>query len=315
MAEPLVVAALYRFTPWTDPAAIRGPLEHVCRSNGVRGTVLLATEGINGTVAGTRAGVDTVLAHLRTLPGCSDLIPRESTAPRQPYRRMKVRVKREIVTMGAGDVDPTAAVGHYVDPQDWNDLIAADDVVLIDTRNDYEVAIGTFSGAIDPGTQRFRDFPGWWQANAQHFQGKRIAMFCTGGIRCEKSTSWLRQHGVEDVFHLRGGILAYLEQIPPTDSRWAGQCFVFDSRVSVGHGLQPGDHTLCHACRRPLSAEQTQHPAYARGVSCHRCIDERSPQDRLRYAERQRQVDLAARRGEDHLAAEVIARGNTAGSG
>lgn len=315
MTAPLVVAALYRFTPWADPAAFRAPLATVCAAGEVKGTLLLATEGINGTIAGPREGVDAVLAHLRTLPGCSDLTARESTAARQPFRRMKVRVKREIVTLGAGDVDPTASVGHYVDPQDWNDLITADDVVVIDTRNDYEVAIGTFDGAIDPGTQRFRDFPDWWQRHAQQFEGKRIAMFCTGGIRCEKSTSWLRQQGLDEVFHLKGGILGYLEQIPAADSRWTGECFVFDGRVSVGHGLQQGAHHLCHACRRPLTTAQTQDAAYEPGVSCHRCIDERSAADRLRYAERQRQVELAARRGEDHLGQGDPRGAKEAGSG
>ena len=301
MPGPVVVAALYRFTPWPDPAAHRAPLEQVCAAHGVKGTVLLATEGLNGTIAGARGGIDAVMAHLRHLPGCADLTARESTATHIPFRRMKVRVKREIVTMGAGPVDPTASAGHYVDPQDWDALLAAEDVVVIDTRNDYEVAIGTFRGAVDPGTRRFRDFPDWWRANARRFEGKRIAMFCTGGIRCEKSTSWLREQGVADVLHLRGGILAYLEQADPADSRWDGECFVFDSRVSVGHGLQPGEHHLCHACRRPLTAAQLEHPAHVRGVSCHRCIDERSAADRERYAERQRQVDLAAARGRDHL--------------
>jgi UPF0176 protein len=298
---PVTVAALYRFTRWADPSAVRGPLEAVCEDNGVRGSLLLATEGVNGTIAGSRAGIDAVIAHLRTLPGCADLTARLSTADAMPFRRLKVRVKREIVTLGAGDVDPTAAVGHYVDPQDWDELIAADDVVVIDTRNDYEVAIGTFRGAVDPSTSRFRDFPAWWREHAEQFAGKRVAMFCTGGIRCEKSTSWLRGQGVDDVFHLRGGILAYLEQVPAEDSSWEGGCFVFDERVSVGHGLEPGDHLLCHACRRPLTPEQAADPAYEEGVSCHRCIDERSDGARARYAERQRQVRLAAQRGEHHL--------------
>lgn len=297
----VAVAAFYRFTAWPDPRALREPLQAVCDAGGVTGSVLLATEGVNGTIAGHRPAVDAVVAHLRGLPGCADLALRWSSAPQPPFRRMKVKVKREIVTLGAGPVDPTRSAGRYVSPEEWDEVIAADDVVVIDTRNDYEVAIGTFRGAVDPGTASFRDFPAWWRAHASELEGKRIAMFCTGGIRCEKSTSWLREQGVEDVVHLRGGILAYLEQIASEDSSWEGECFVFDSRVSVGHGLVSGDHLLCHACRRPLTRAVAADPAYEAGVSCPRCIHERSPQDRSRYAERQRQVKLAAERGEVHL--------------
>ncbi|CAN5310366.1 rhodanese-related sulfurtransferase [soil metagenome] len=302
MTDPVVVAALYRFTAWPDPAVHRAALIEVCEANAVTGTLLLAQEGINGTIAGSRTGIDAVLDRIRSLPGCADLTAHESQAPSSPFRRIKVKLKREIVTLGAGPVDPTANVGTYVAPEDWNDLIAAHDVVVIDTRNEYEVSVGTFEGAVDPGTDAFRDFPAWWEANADRFAGKRIAMFCTGGIRCEKSTSWLLQQGVEDVHHLRGGILSYLELVPAEDSRWEGECFVFDGRVSVGHGLEPGALLLCHACRRPLTADQAVHEAYVEGVSCHRCIDERTPEDRRRYAERQRQVQLAAGRGADHLA-------------
>ncbi len=297
----MIVAALYRFTSFPDPAPLREALQRRCDDHGVRGTLLLAHEGINGTIAGTREGVDAVVAHIRTLPGCAGLTTKESVAPSMPFKRMKVRLKSEIVTLGAGPVDPLSSAGTYVDPTDWNDLIAADDVVVIDTRNDYEVAIGTFEGAVDPGTTRFRDFPSWWAANADTFADKRVAMFCTGGIRCEKSTSWLRMQGVEEVFHLRGGILSYLEHVPEEESRWQGECFVFDDRVSVGHGLQPGPHGLCHACRRPVTPEQQQHPDYQPGVSCHRCVHERTPEDRERYAERQRQVELAARNGRSHI--------------
>ena len=204
---------------------------------------------------------------------------------------MKVRLKREIVTMGQPDVDPTAATGRYVTPQDWNALILADDVAVIDTRNDYEVEIGSFAGAVDPGTRSFRDFPEWWRANADRFAGKRIAMFCTGGIRCEKSTNFLIGEGVPEVFHLKGGILKYLEEMPEEDSLWRGECFVFDRRVSLGHGLRQGEHTLCHACRRPLAPEDRARPDYEEGVSCHRCIGEYTEADRIRFRERQRQAD------------------------
>ncbi|MDB6182807.1 rhodanese-related sulfurtransferase [Paracoccus fistulariae] len=287
----LTVAALYHFTRFADPEALRGPLAKTACAHGVRGTLLLAPEGINGTIAGSRAGIDAVLDHIRSLPGCADLDWKESTADSMPFGKMKVRLKREIVTMGQPDVDPTASVGHYVEAQDWNALISAPDVAVIDTRNDYEVEIGSFDGAIDPGTRSFRDFPAWWQANKHRFHNKRIAMFCTGGIRCEKSTNYLLSQGVEDVFHLKGGILKYLEEVPEAESKWQGECFVFDKRVSLGHGLTQGTHDLCHACRRPLSAADKQRSEYEEGVCCHRCADEYSDADRARFRERQKQVE------------------------
>ena len=286
----LIVAALYHFTRFEDPAALRAQLLSVCESAGVRGTVLLAPEGINGTIAGTREGIDLVLAHIRAMPGCAGLVWKESSAAAMPFGRMKLRLKREIVTMGVPGTDPTAHVGRYVAPADWNALISAPDVAVIDTRNDYEVAIGTFRGAVDPGTRSFRDFPAWWRDNAHRFAGKRIAMFCTGGIRCEKSTNFLLGEGVAEVFHLQGGILKYLEEVPEQDSLWDGACFVFDQRVSLTHGLAPGGHLLCHACRRPLAPEDTARLDYEEGVCCHRCVDEYSDADRARFRERQRQV-------------------------
>lgn len=295
------IAALYHFTRFDDPATLRGPLYDLAVSQGVTGSLLLAREGINGTIAGPRAGIDAVLAHIRTLPGCADLHWKEATAADQPFGKMKVRLKKEIVTMGVADVDPRASVGHYVLPQDWNELIRQDDVVVIDTRNDYEVAIGTFEGAVDPETATFREFPAWWQANKDRFHNKRVAMFCTGGIRCEKSTNYLISQGVEDVYHLKGGILEYLEQIPAEDSTWEGECFVFDGRVSVGHGLVEGPHVMCHACRRPLLPADLQRPEYEDGVSCHQCMDEFDDSRRERFRERQRQIALATARGERHL--------------
>jgi UPF0176 protein len=290
------VAALYHFTRFDDPAALKAPLARVCCGSGVKGTLLLAPEGINGTIAGTRDGIDAVLAHIRGLPGCADLEWKESTASHPPFGKMKVRLKREIVTMHQPDVDPRARTGHYVDPLDWNDLIRAPDVVTIDTRNDYEVAIGTFEGAVNPETASFGDFPAWWEANRARFEGKRVAMFCTGGIRCEKSTNYLLGQGVEEVFHLKGGILKYLEDVPEQDSAWKGACFVFDNRVSVGHGLREGPHLLCHGCRRPILPEDTARPEFERGVSCHHCIAETSEDDKARFRERQRQMDLARAR-------------------
>jgi UPF0176 protein len=231
------VAALYKFAPFDDPAALRQPLLDLCAAQGVKGTLLLAGEGINGTIAGPEAGIAAVVAHIRALPGCADLDVKYSAAAAMPFQRLKVRPKKEIVTMKVPGIDPSRDVGRYVAPSDWNAVIADPDTVVIDTRNGFEVDYGSFDGAIDPQTKSFGDFPGWWRDHAADFAGKRIAMFCTGGIRCEKSTAYLRSEGVDDVVHLKGGILAYLEQVPEAASRWHGSCFVFDERVSVGHGL------------------------------------------------------------------------------
>jgi UPF0176 protein len=299
------VAALYKFTAFDDPAALRGPLLKLCEQVGIKGTLLLAKEGINGTIAGSDNALAAVLDHIRALPGCADLDVKFSHAPQMPFNRMKVRVKREIVTMGEPDIDPRLAVGHYVDPHDWNALIADPNTVLIDTRNDYEVAVGTFQGAVDPHTSSFRDFPEWFRQHREELLAgkKRVAMFCTGGIRCEKSTSFLRAEGVEDVYHLKGGILKYLEQVPEEQSLWQGECFVFDERVTVRHGLEPGSYALCRACRRPLDDTALAHPDYVEGVSCPACINERSDAQRAGYAERQRQEALAKGRGELHVGA------------
>ncbi|TNF64880.1 MAG: rhodanese-related sulfurtransferase [Rhodobacteraceae bacterium] len=296
------ICALYHFTRFEDPGAIRGPLAALCCSRGVKGTLLLAREGINGTIAGDTAAIDAVLEHIRGLPGCAGLEWKDSWSEVPPFPRMKVRLKAEIVTMGQPDVDPVARTGHYVEPAEWNALIDDPDVAVIDTRNDYEVAIGTFRGAVDPGTASFRDFPAWWEANRDRFAGKKIAMFCTGGIRCEKSTNYLMNQGVNQVFHLKGGILKYLEEVPPEDSAWQGECFVFDNRVSVGHGLVPGPHLLCHGCRRPILPEDRDHPDYEEGVACHHCAPETSDADKARFRERARQIRLARARGESHMA-------------
>jgi len=298
------VAALYKFTPFADPASLRAPLLTLCEHMCVRGTLLLAPEGINGTIAGDRAGIDAVLAHIRTLPGCGDLEWKESIASEMPFGRMKVRLKREIVTMGQPDIDPRTGTGHYVEAADWNALISAPDVVVIDTRNDYEVSIGTFEGALDPQTRSFSEFPAWWRENARRFDNKRIAMFCTGGIRCEKSTNFLLREGVPEVYHLKGGILKYLETVPQDESLWQGECFVFDQRVSLAHGLAKGSHGMCHACRRPLSETSQPDPAYEEGVSCPACRDSFTDADRARFRERQRQFELARARGAAHLGAD-----------
>jgi UPF0176 protein len=299
------VCALYHFTRFDAPDALRQPLLDLCREASITGTLLLAHEGINGTVAGPKAGIDRLVAHISALPGCQDFVYKLSTAQERPFSRMKVRLKKEIVTMGQPDVDPRASVGHYVEPKDWNELIRSPDVAVIDTRNDYEVAIGTFEGAVDPETATFRDFPAWWDKNKDRFHNKRIAMFCTGGIRCEKSTNWLMSQGVEDVYHLKGGILKYLEEVPEDDSTWEGECFVFDGRVSVGHGLKEGPHLLCFACRRPILPEDKDRAEYEHGVSCHQCFGETTEEDKDRFRERQKQIALSKARGERHLHADI----------
>lgn len=249
---PISIAALYQFAPFDDPAALRPDLQAVCAAGGVRGTLILASEGINGTIAGEPAGVKAVLAHIRALPGCAPLDVKFSEAERLPFGRLKIRIKREIVTLGVVGVDAAREAGTRVDPRDWNRLIDDPGTLVIDTRNDYEVAIGSFRGAISPDTRSFTEFPAWVEAHRDELaQAERIAMFCTGGIRCEKSTALLRQAGFRDVFHLRGGILGYLEAIPEAESRWQGECFVFDERVSVGHNLAPGAHRMCPACGWP----------------------------------------------------------------
>ncbi|MGD9294751.1 MAG: rhodanese-related sulfurtransferase [Roseobacter sp.] len=291
-----IIAALYHFTRFEEPAALKPALLDLCVAKGIMGTLLIAPEGINGTIAGRRNGIDAVLAHIRALPGCADLDWKEAASDRAPFGKMKVRIKREIVTMGQPDVDPRARVGHYVGPDAWNDLIRREDVAIIDTRNDYEVAIGTFEGAVNPETRSFGEFPAWWEENRHRFHNKKIAMFCTGGIRCEKSTNYLLGQGIEDVYHLKGGILKYLEEIPEEESSWKGECFVFDNRVSVGHGLKEGPHLLCHGCRQPILPEDTERPEFEAGVSCHNCFDKTTEFDKQRFRERQKQIALARER-------------------
>jgi len=313
MPAPYRVSALYKFTPFPDCAALRGPLQAVCDANEVKGTLLLAPEGINGTIAGPPEGIAQALAHIRALPGCADLEVKDSSATEPPFYRMKVRLKREIVTMGQPDIDPLTDVGHYVAPADWNALISQPDTILIDTRNDYEVAIGAFEGAIDPKTRTFREFPDWFRSHRDALlaEGKtpKIAMYCTGGIRCEKATAFVKAEGLDEVYHLQGGILKYLETVPQEDSLWRGECFVFDQRVSVVHGLEQGVHTLCHACRLPVSPADRAHPAYVEGISCPACIEVRNDDQRASYAERQRQVELAGQRGEAHVGVKPPEKG------
>jgi len=300
-STPFRVAALYRFVRLEHYESLRQPLAAFCCGRGIKGTLLLAREGINGTVAGSEAAIAELIDHLEAMPEFAGLDVKYSAAGEMPFHRMKVRLKKEIVTMGVADIDPLTGAGAYVEPQDWNALIADPGTVVVDTRNDYEVRLGTFAGAVDPKTQSFRDFPEWVERNRDALAGRKVAMFCTGGIRCEKATAYVRSLGIEDVFHLKGGILKYLEEVPAEESLWQGECFVFDERVSVAHGLETGDAELCRACRRPLTAADRLSPKFAEGISCERCHDERSAEDRARYAERHRQVELAAARGRQHI--------------
>ncbi|SDA36803.1 rhodanese-related sulfurtransferase [Sphingomonas sp. NFR15] len=305
MNAPLLIriAALYRFARFDDPATLRARLHDLCAGLGIKGTLLLAREGINGTIAGGDAAIETVVTAIRALPGCAGAEIKYAHAAEMPFHRLKVRLKREIVTMGEPEIDPLEDVGTYVAPADWNALIARPDTVVIDTRNAYEVRVGSFEGAIDPGTDTFSDFPRWFREHQSDLAGKTIAMFCTGGIRCEKATAFVKAQGFDSVFHLHGGILKYLEEVPAEESRWQGECFVFDERVAVGHGLSPGSHALCRACRMPVSPEDLASPLYEEGVSCPACHGTRDAEKRARLAERHRQVKLAESRGEAHVGA------------
>jgi UPF0176 protein len=272
---PICVAALYQFTPFADHEALREPLLARMQEVGVTGSLLLAHEGINGTIAGSDNAIAAVLGHIRKLPGCADIEVKFSRAPSMPFMRTKVKLKREIVTMGEPEIDPLLGVGTYIEATDWNALISDPDTIVIDTRNDYEVAIGSFDGAIDPRTRSFREFPDWFRAERERLLGEgkapKVAMYCTGGIRCEKSTAFLKSEGVEEVFHLKGGILKYLENIPEEESLWRGECFVFDERVSVKHRLEPGTHGRCKACGRAVNKEEMASPHYVNGESCPAC--------------------------------------------
>ncbi|MCZ4314923.1 rhodanese-related sulfurtransferase [Comamonadaceae bacterium G21597-S1] len=311
-----LTAALYKFVELPDHARWQAPLLTLCREHDVKGTLLLAPEGINGTIAGLPQGVRAVLQWLRSDARLADLEHKESWADTPPFHRMKVRLKAEIVTMHVPGLRPAAMAGRYVPPQAWNALIRQPDVVVVDTRNDYEVAVGSFDGAVDPGTRSFAELPQWLEQQSRpggllaERDGKkpRVAMFCTGGIRCEKSTALLRMRGFDEVYHLQGGILKYLETVKPEDSLWQGQCFVFDERVSVGHGLAQGELQLCRSCRRPLDADAMASPLFEEGVSCPHCHDTLDAARRQALAERQRQVTLARARGTTHIAAQMPMR-------
>jgi len=297
----IVVAALYKFATLTDFKALQSRVLDCCLANEIKGTLLLAHEGINGTVAGTRAGIDALLAFLRADARLATLEHKESLADEMPFYRMKVRLKKEIVTLGVPGIDPNETVGTYVAPEDWNALISDPEVVLVDTRNDYEYEIGTFRGALDPNTTSFREFPAYVQENLDPAKHKKVAMFCTGGIRCEKASAFMLAQGFENVYHLQGGILKYLEKVPAEQSMWEGECFVFDQRVAVSHGLALGSHESCRSCRHPVAPEDKTSPKYEAGVSCPHCYDTLSDEKRAGALERQKQVELARERGTDHI--------------
>ena len=311
-----LTAALYKFVDLPDFAQIQEPLLAVCLENQLKGTLLLALEGINGTIAGSPDGIHAVLGWLRRDARLADLEHKESWSDEPPFYRMKVRLKAEIVTMQVAGVNPARMAGRHVKPQDWNALISEPDVVVVDARNDYEVAIGSFAGALDPKTKSFSGLPAWLEQQSQPGQalaavdGKkpRVAMFCTGGIRCEKSTAWLRMQGFDEVYHLQGGILKYLETVPQAQSLWHGECFVFDQRVSVGHGLKRGPLELCRSCRRPIGGAEKASPLYESGIACPHCFDSKSPAQKLGFAERQRQVQLARSRERTHVGAQMPIR-------
>ncbi|HVL01124.1 MAG TPA: rhodanese-related sulfurtransferase [Dongiaceae bacterium] len=304
--HPYVVCALYKFVSLPDFEDLRQPLVDFMLAHDVKGTLLLAQEGINGTVAGSRESIDALLAYLRKDPRLADLSWKESFDTIEPFYRTKVKLKKEIVTMGVEGIDPRRVVGTYVKPQDWNALISDPDVVLIDTRNDYEVEIGTFKNAVNPNTTNFREFPQYVKDKLDPAKHKKVAMFCTGGIRCEKSTAYLKEQGFDEVYHLQGGILQYLQDVPPEQSLWEGECFVFDNRVTVNHLLQKGNFDQCHACRRPISEDDKKSEFYVPGVSCHHCHNAHDPEQVARYQQREKQMQLAKKRGERHIGSNQL---------
>ncbi|WP_321394841.1 rhodanese-related sulfurtransferase [Emcibacter sp.] len=301
----IVVSALYHFVTLDDFADLREPLLTFLKDQGIKGTLLLAREGINGTVAGSAEAIENLHNYLRADARFKNLVTKESYNDEMPFYRTKVKLKKEIVTMGVEGIDPNHIVGTYVKPQDWNALISDPDVILVDTRNDYEVGIGTFKGALNPETGTFREFPKYVEEKLADAKDKKVAMFCTGGIRCEKSTAYLKEQGFGEVYHLEGGILKYLEEVPEEESLWEGECFVFDSRVAVKHNLEPGEYDQCFACRMPITEEDKNHPHYMKGVSCHHCHDEKSEEQMRRYQERERQIELAKKSGAEHIGGEV----------
>lgn len=301
-----VVCALYKFVALDDYQELRAPLYDVMKSNAVRGTLLLAQEGINGTVSGTREAIDALLVWLKTDARLADIDHKESLHERQPFKRTKVKLKKEIVTLGVEGIDPKRVVGTYVEPKDWNALISDPDVVLVDTRNDYEVQVGTFRHAVNPQTESFREFPEYVKQHMNPAKQKKVAMFCTGGIRCEKSTAYMKEQGFDEVYHLKGGILKYLEEVPQETSLWEGECFVFDDRVTVNHQLEKGQYDQCNACRMPITEAAKNSEQYVPGVSCPHCFGKHTDEQMQRFAQREKQMQLAMLRGEGHIGEAAV---------
>ena len=302
---PFVVCALYKFAALPDYKEIQPVLKKLMVQHQVRGTILLAEEGINGTISGLSKNIESVLAWLKSDPRLSDLDSKISLYHKHPFLRTKVKLKKEIVSLGFPAADPTKRVGTYIEPKNWNALLADPDVVLVDTRNEYEVQIGTFKGATNPSTETFREFPKYVDEHLASYKDKKIAMFCTGGIRCEKSTALLKAKGFDQVYHLKGGILNYLEKVPAKQSLWQGECFVFDDRVAVDNELNKGQYDQCHACRRPITEEHKTLPSYVPGISCLHCFKQTSHEQKKRYAERQKQIQFARSRGQQHIGGDM----------
>ncbi len=308
VAQKFVVCALYKFTALDHFASLRIPVQTKLQEYKIRGTILLAKEGINGAIAGTRPNIERFLSWLNQQPAMRELEVKHSVAEQLPFKRARVKLKKEIVTMGVADIDPRESVGAYVEPKDWNNMLDDADVLVVDTRNEYEIKVGRFVGrfahATNPQTTNFREFPAFAAQHLNPAKHKKIAMYCTGGIRCEKSTAFLKQQGFDQVYHLKGGILKYLEQIPQSQSKWQGECFVFDDRVTVDHQLRKGSYDQCHACRLPITDQDKQSEKYQAGVSCPACFERSTKADKARYAEREKQVKLAQSRGQDHIGPE-----------
>ncbi|NRD74449.1 rhodanese-related sulfurtransferase [Shewanella sp. VB17] len=303
--SPVVVCALYKFVSLPHFESLQKPLLAEMENSGIKGTLLLANEGINGTVAGSQVAIDNLLVWLAEQPSLDKIVHKFSFDDEMPFYRTKVKLKKEIVTMGIEGIDPLKVVGTYVKPKDWNQLISDPEVLLVDTRNEYEVKIGTFKNAVDPKTDTFREFPAYVKAHLDPSKHKKVAMFCTGGIRCEKSTAYLKEQGFDDVYHLEGGVLKYLEEVKPEESLWQGECFVFDNRVAVNHNLDKGQYDQCNACRMPITAAEKATEMYVQGVSCPHCFDTISDKQRERFEERERQMQLAEKRGEAHIGSDV----------
>jgi UPF0176 protein len=304
----VVVCALYKFVRLENFTQLRQPLLKAMEDNGIKGTLLLAAEGINGTVAGSRKAVDSLLNWLAQQPNLDNIVHKESFDDHMPFYRTKVKLKKEIVSMGVEGIDPNKVVGTYVKPKDWNALISDPDVLLVDTRNEYEIQIGTFENAVNPHTETFREFPKYVEDHLDTAKHKKVAMFCTGGIRCEKSTAYLKEQGFDEVYHLEGGILKYLEEVPEQDTMWQGDCFVFDNRVAVNHALESGQYDQCHACRMPITQDDKDNEHYVKGVSCLHCFDKHTPEQLARFKEREKQINLAQHRGEEHIGSEAAQR-------